>query len=882
MRAYIEDLSLSVPALVLFAATQDLQISLARSVTADASLSRLAMTLVKLQTQTHDFENVAAALLALRAVAPSVLVDHLRDVLVPLGLILRVVTGVNHFIIAADVVRRHDFLVIEFPNFTNVMQIVRYERASLFPVSRLWTLDSFILELCSEIEAAGTPLLHSSCDEFNVSDIIVPNIGFIVRLHALTANVAALAQFRDDLLLRPLSGPALFEAEQTLASIECAGEALGLLGQIRRIHHLFLALDLRKVISYSNAVILMYFRTFSTQMIGRDFFGQQRLIIPLMPNALLALNDELDRRSASADRREPALLRLRLEAAECRYPSDVYKALFLGRPAECDPPADLAEVIAEACAAAPDEGAVITFIRDIIETEIQRPALAIAVSGFAADYLALLRVVEDQGLVEDALPIGIDNFEALFSVHFSSIRVERVSEVIEPIEDALGPFCGTNCELYSQLSHMRRGCFGSETVADLTALAIGAGDDVLQERLRRLNVFVVFLDLADEIGRRSRFSGGRSLLRELNTKSFCESLVKRLLFLNTSSRIELPPTVSRLRTVEHDDEFVSGRHLQGVIVSLMRQFPAPDEAVLRELSERFKGSLEDEAALLEMTFGFVPIELRGFVGFLQDQALRACAPVGAFMTSTDLNGWRPPASPTPVPVIVRPTLRVPFGLLAGESQDALVAYLERLEAEREALLPAELAMQQATEQRSSVQSALAEARSQRAALVDRFMTLRKAVAPAVRRDSDNSDAREPGSEWQTASQMHIAVESDERKLKVLEDHREIISEKVKIGTTIQKLRQYRRFQMVEEDEVADSVRKISDKRRRTDGSRPATLPPPLAMRMRPWNTVTTAALDEIQDEVRSGGDESEDSDGKESPCLRRRIAEIDTVLSKFT
>jgi hypothetical protein len=204
----------------------------------------------------------------------------------------------NHFIKAANLARRHDFLSIDFPNCTKRMALVRYERSSLRRFTPFAQFDEFLETCCAEIEAGGTQILLCNVGEFHPVQIIAPNILLsLTRLHVLLENIPSLSQFRDELVARPLAGSALFTAEQTLAKLDGNEEAREIMKQLRRIHHLFLALDYRRAVSYSHAVSAMYFRTSVARLSNKDYLAEQPLVIPFEPDLLITIDREIEQQS---------------------------------------------------------------------------------------------------------------------------------------------------------------------------------------------------------------------------------------------------------------------------------------------------------------------------------------------------------------------------------------------------------------------------------------------------------------------------------------------------------------------------------------------------------------------------------------------------------
>jgi hypothetical protein len=339
-----------------------------------------------------------------------------------------------------------------------------------------------------------------------------------------------------------------------------------------------------------------------------------------------------------------------------------------------------------------------------------------------------------------------------------------------------------------------------------------------------------------------------------------------------------------LRTVAHSSEITSVGHLQSLLIAIIPTCePLSDDRVL-QLTECFKASPEDPDPLLDLTFGCLPGEVRSFVGFLQDPALRFVAPTGAFVISTDLSAAQLP-SPRPLIAIPKPVFPVPFALLNIEEQDKFMRYFQRLQDERDSLLDRELAMQRAKEELDAMEGALAELEEQRTSLVDRFMALRNAVAPAVDRDPGGSGTlRERQLSAQSAKQLEIARAASEKRAALFNHQAHLLENRVRIATESMGGGHLEALEALDAFPSEGEVPPIGAARQRGSGVarevRPAVLPEALARRMRPWNVVTEEAVDAIASELAPAKQRTADPNDR-IERLTRKLAKFDAVLKKF-
>jgi hypothetical protein len=884
LRSFLRELNFNIPSLSLFSTIEEIEIFVLQSKLRDGNLIRLSSQLGTLHNPTHHFKEIVSILEILREIEPFDLTLKLQEILAPLALLLSVITAVNEIIKTAKLVRRYDFLSIDFPNCAKRMTLIDYECSSFHRLNRFPQFDEFLETCCVEIESGGTQILISHENEFDLTQIIIPNILLnLLRLHELLSNIPSLFEFREDLLIRPLSGRSFFEAEQTLAkqNEDEPQEASELLRQFRRIHHFLLALDYRKIISYSNAVMLMYFRTFVLQFCCEDYLSEQRLIIPLESNLLMRINRKVDERSIFSDVGENVLLRLqlRLESLESLNNAEVYTAFFLGQIDDCD---SVRERISQQRKPTPDNNRLKIFIKDIIETEFGTTLSSSAFTSYAVDYISLYQIVKNHGLIEESIAIDFEDFEMVFPVHFSSLHFLDLQHILSPIETNLGEFCEENSEYYSDLSHIKRGCFSSEMIGGLTSKMITVKKDILLDELKRINLFIIFLDFVDEIASQCPQLEGRSLLREMNVKNFCGSMVKRFLFLNSSSRMELPSVISQLRSIVNHSDMTSTRHLQGLFTPILRECVPLNEETRFSLTARFKKSPEDNNALLDLTFGCLGIEIRNFLEFLENPTHRFCHPSGAFLLSTDFDSIESQRFDSTSFIIFRPIFPVPFTLLDVEAQDEFVCYLERLERERESFIEKELELQRTIEERRAIENALIEVQDQRTILINDFESHRKAISSSVVCDQDRLEIERSTESPKTREEMQISLNWQERRLSLLKEHREIIESELENAKKMkrERERELERFQTVSESRMVSTVQSspVKGKKKGIDRSQIAILPEGLSEHMRSWNKVTTSA---VEKKVVPESLKSEDPSGGKLRQLKRRLSEIDAVLAKL-
>jgi hypothetical protein len=273
-------------ALSLFEPMPEFEICRMRELPDLKVLIELGSQLSRFRGFTHSFNEIALILQQIREIEkiPDLTPDFmsilqkLKGLIVPVGLVLRVISAMNDFIKEAELARKLDFLAIEFPNFAKRLFLGWYERTIFRKVGSGQLFDNAVAELCQAIEDSGVHIIREDGCVFNIAQIIAPNITDPLRRLQVLLNgmdvIEEVKQIAADLTQKPMTGNSFFGVEQEIAQLGPGNdEVLDILKQIRRIHHLFLALDGRKMISYSNSVSLMYFRTFVASICEQDMFG---------------------------------------------------------------------------------------------------------------------------------------------------------------------------------------------------------------------------------------------------------------------------------------------------------------------------------------------------------------------------------------------------------------------------------------------------------------------------------------------------------------------------------------------------------------------------------------------------------------------------------
>ena len=171
--------------------------------------------------------------------------------------------------------------------------------------------DSFIFNICKDIEASGIQiLLNSNQESFNCLNIIVPRIKDLLSniqesliLISTSINDNSINQISSNLLINIYDIGKVLEVEKTLCKLKNSpslspvfdfDSLLAMIKTFRDIHFLFVSLNGRDVISYSNALNLTYARMFVEQVCNVDILSNQILGAPIDPNKAIQIKNILN------------------------------------------------------------------------------------------------------------------------------------------------------------------------------------------------------------------------------------------------------------------------------------------------------------------------------------------------------------------------------------------------------------------------------------------------------------------------------------------------------------------------------------------------------------------------------------------------------------
>jgi hypothetical protein len=517
----------------------------------------------------------------------------------------------------------------------------------------------------------------------------------------------------------------------------------------------------------------------------------------------------------------------------------------------------------------------------------------------ARDYITLMDMVSDFGIITCSIQPDPANFEREFSMHHIATCFMDLYEFLTSIVNDLPQYTEQTAELFSAISFLKRGGLSSALVAKFTTLfaASALTADSLLESVRILNYLLIFLDLHDDMASAIFGNSSGSFLRNINISHLCLSLSERLLYLVSCGRIVSSPYYIELRALGSCFRPAGGgakshptAHLQQLLKRIVTVLP--EDICLSEFEqslESVKTTISDLDPLIRLSVGCLNTEIRDFVAFLDsdsESSLRACRiPVVA----TDF--LRIPVLPPRVHMIPRPSFQIPRTLLDPAEQAVMIRYFRNLEMTRDSFFEVEMDMLQQSEQRSAMRTALDGLKESRTALVKRFVAIRDSLIGLL----DNPEVDHETTERDIPASVFKSLAVKKEQLVALEKHIQTITNSLRKAQMLsaQFSAQFEALQRV------DTVRKYEGKQASEKGpasplteplqlsrEEEADLPPEIRALLHDWVTVTSTAYDEIkkgQEKLSSLQVHTRvlDDARREIERLRQKSAHMDAVIAKF-
>ena len=795
LKPFLMSLSLAATGVKIFELKNNLEIMIISKKVNKPILRQLVIQLGKLQGTVHRFEVIEPILFAIREISSDSeipasiqdLVKQLQDVVFPIGMILRMISSVNRFIMQTETQKRFELLSIVLPHFTRKIAIVPYEPLLFGKFESNAQFDNLIAQICQKIEDSGVNILLRSSGSFSVAHILIPSL--TQKLKELKAALEPLQfpdmykHFADDLLVKVMDANCFMAVERVLASMDGSQDAMTILRDIRRIHLLFLALDARKVIGYSNSVSLMYFRTFSELLLGTDILASQLLLVPIEEKIMEEIARNLHTRVESDEKNECLGYQLRIKAVDYIEDSSIYRALFEGDINGITVPVDISEMIVRSppCEQKDiSESEAYVLLSSIVEAEMPAHQGPNRVKALKHEYTRLLEMLERMDMVTVSVRIDEANFEVMFPGHDASLRVFNIQHFLEDLKHSLPPMNNTNFELYKLISQMKRGALSSDLVCELTTryIALDDQDPECIDKLKKLNLLLVFLDLHDQITWCIKGGNALVLLRRINLSSFCTSMASRLMFLKSAG-------ATCFGSVDHWDFLNFNRQLQGVAncadafhgqlhTCLVKILGDPCQELSEDVGQQAENFLVPEDVLASQlvicTEGYLKTEVREFLVFLDNPNQRSCVPSGSPLVGPDVIHITLDAN-SEAPILVdRPQFPIPISLLELDDQKVYVAYLKKLQQEREELVQPELELRTYITETQKLEREYAQVSQQRETLVAQYVRLKSMILGAMRNGGLEGQDRH-GSELQQtrpAAEVNAEIEIKQGKLAVFE------------------------------------------------------------------------------------------------------------------
>ncbi|OHT10907.1 hypothetical protein TRFO_19714 [Tritrichomonas foetus] len=551
-------------------------------------------------------------------------VTKVADKLIPICLLLNSLNIANTIVKSIQHTEPFELLSLDIPEYNNI-ELLPYESSILQTYQPNPYYVNHCLEHVTELENQGivmtSPEIKS--DHNSLVKIVAPNIhNELIQLCNSLKNLSTeggddyFNNIANDISHKPISIVQFFLLEKKLSlnrnqdgsnvenQSDALSESLRILKIFRLLHSLFLILDSEKLVSYSNAVHLMYFRTFSSDLAGKDFLVDQPLLSPIDDELLvqIALHTTQRVNPLMIDQRIQLKVWLYLASADIFCVGfekggnasekvdqsneddsfDSYYKWFkflTTLQAETEPRSNIEEEVrnlpplpefseklysylTEDPLDTPTESTVV-HLQLIFQAELSDTCInyqsslinQIRTTSFLKQYSGMLEsAIEDNFItVPDGFSMNFDIKS--FNEHHWDLTFVDILPFLNNISDLLPPLNEQTIDLHVCFSCIHSGYISYENVAKFGQLALKHRSEFhdpvnFVREIKKLSRFALFLDLHDQLVSAHALASDPpfSMTRNINAQILCRTIANQLLIMNTASVFE--PSRSKEIAVE--------------------------------------------------------------------------------------------------------------------------------------------------------------------------------------------------------------------------------------------------------------------------------------------------------------------------------------------
>lgn len=533
------------------------------------------------------------------------LIANIHSKIIPIALLANSVSMTNYFIRQISSIEKFQSVSIEIIEYGKYIELQEYESTI-----NNYHPNPYYVEHCqnlvSYLEKEGLQITSSTiiADNNCLVQIVPPNIHN--ELTSLKINLESLAEIQNDESLKTLSEDIsqpttltqLFTLEKEIvvknhqSPSEIQESVLKVLKLLRVLHSLFLILDSEKLISYSNAVHLTYFRTYATEISQENVLANQSLLCPIDKDLLvqIALKTTQKINPAMVSQRDQLRVWMKFtsidvfsKAFEDDDMNDAYLQWFTFL-ATVDPETKSRTQIIESMNQIPPihdyNDTVLSYLTEVpyvqptnsssfvhLEYFFQKQLSdtcinyqsslinSIRTSNYMKQYKKMLQMSVDDGFI--TLPEGFTMTDDIkgFNEHHWGLHFKDLLPFLYEVSDLLPELTEETIDLHISFSMLHSGKLSYENVANFCQLSLKHRKGFYNPQqfvnlITKLSRFVLFVDFHDQIviGHAAANELPLSMMRTINARILCRTIANQILILNTSSAFD--PTRSKEIAVE--------------------------------------------------------------------------------------------------------------------------------------------------------------------------------------------------------------------------------------------------------------------------------------------------------------------------------------------
>lgn len=525
------------------------------------------------------------------------IISKIYNKLIPMCLFFNSLNLTNYFIHVIDQASESfETLSTPIPEYNNI-ELQPYESSILQTYQPNPYYTNHCLELVSELEKEGLIMTSSEiiADKHSLVKIVAPNIQRDLSIiHDSLVIIADETQnettrsISNDICQKPISIAQLFMLEKKIALAnvqdpkEARVETLRVLRRFRILHSLFLILDSEKLISYSNAVHLTYFRTFASELAHENLLSNQPLLTPFDKDALVEIAHKTTKK-VNAD-----LIDQRIQFKIWLYMSsvDVFSVGF-GNPDDSfhtylqwfnffttiQAETDKSEFIIESMEKLPPlseyKEKVLSFLTEkefelpnissvvhlqlIFQAELSDARINYQLSrinqirtrSYLNQYRKMLKDAIDYGFIRVPEDFSMDDDIRSFHEHHWDLKFNDILPFLYDLFDLLPPLSPSTVDLHIAFARLHSGYISYENVARFGEVSLKHSTEFSNpqefvENIEKFSHYALFLDFHDQLINAHALASDPSfsMIKNINNQILCRTIANQLLMLNTASVFE--------------------------------------------------------------------------------------------------------------------------------------------------------------------------------------------------------------------------------------------------------------------------------------------------------------------------------------------------------